>query len=252
MKKLLYTIAFAICLPTLTNAQYADGLSEISMFALRNLDPNSQVYIMSNHKNKVVGTQYKNGEWTKGQIRLKEIDAFSEVVEILLNLEDHRMYFRFLDTPDRIGELSSAEVAAAKLFLEKGDTLYYEVHDLNRRIREAPLGVKFYQILHAGDYVLLHLEDRYMRREAYIENLGMVRRPDEYKSRDAYYLIKGRRFHQMGKNLKSFEKAFPRYRRHLKDLAKENKLKLSREDDFAKMVALIEMNEPRWTTKRKN
>lgn len=245
MKKYLFLIGF-LFLISQSEAQYSTSLSEVSMSALGNLDPNSPIYFITKGDKPVIGSQYKGDEWTRGQIRLKDINAFSETVEILLDLEQHKLYFRFMDKPDDIGELKTDEVAALIMMFE-GDTLMYEVHDLNKRIGDAPEGMKYYRILHAGDYVLLNLENKYMRREAYVENLGLVRRPDEYKERNYYFLIKGNKFHKISKNLKSFDSVFPKHRENLKDLVKSNRLKLSKDADLIKFVTLIERNEPQWS-----
>lgn len=225
------------------------GLSDISMNALANLDPNSPIYIVSSGGN-IQGSQFKFDDWQTGRIRLKSIDAFSEEVDIMLDLENHAFYFRFKDQPDNIGQLAPKEIAGLML-MDKLDTLYYEVHNLNKRAHEGPNGDKFYQILYAGDMVLLYLEEKYLRKEEYIENLGLVRRPDVYKSRHEYFIIRDKRLFPVKRNLKSIEKVFPKDAQEIRNLAKQNDLKLNNDEDFAKLVSMIDQRNQNGLLKKK-
>lgn len=220
------------------------------MTALGNLDPNSPIYIMSSGGLKVDGSQFKHDDWVDGRIRLKKINAFSEIVDVLLDLENHEVYFRFKNDPENIGKLQPNELDAIVMYSVE-DTLLYEVHDLYKQAHEGPVGSKFYEILYAGESILLHLENKYLRKEEYVENLGLVRRPNVYKSLHEYYMIKGRRLYEMRRNVKAFEKVFPRQASQIKKLVKENKIKLSKDDGMARLMQLIEKEQANWALKRK-
>ena len=246
MKKLFSILICCFLLMDLLNAQ----LSDQSLTALGNLDPNSPIFVMSSQGMKIDGSQFKNDDWMNGRIRLKKINAFSEVVDVLLDLENHEIYYRFKDDSENIGQLRIDELDAVVMYPEM-DTLMYEVHDLYKRAHEGPSGKKFYEILYAGENTLLHLENKYLRKEEYVENLGMVRRPNVYKSRHAYYLIKGRRLYEMRRNVKSFEKVYPEYASMIKQRVKEEKIKLSQEEGMAQLMQLIEEEKVNWKRKRK-
>ena len=249
MKKLLSFIIFCFFFSSTIFAQ-GTGLSDQSLTALGNLDPNSPIFVMSSEGMKIDGSQFKNDDWMDGRIRLNKINAFSEVVQVLLDLENHEIYFRFKDDTENVGQLRTDELDAVVMYAES-DTLMYEVHDLNKRAHEGPAGKKFYEILYAGENILLHLENKYLRKEDYVENLGMVRRPNIYKSRDAYYLIKGRRLHEVRRNVKSFEKVYPQYASQIKQLVKDEKIKVSKEAGMAQLMQLIEEEQVNWKSKRK-
>ena len=243
-------ILFLCVLGALQLKSQGTGLSDQAMFALGNLDPNSAIFVVSREGMKIEGTQFKNDDWTDARIRLKKINTFSEIVEVLLDLENQELYFRFKNDKENLGKLLPDDLDALVLYIP-GDTLLYEVHDLYKRAHAGPPGSKFYEILYAGKNILLHMERKYLRKEDYIENLGMVRRPNIYKSLHAYYLIKGRRLVEVRRNEKSIEKAFPEYASEIRKLVKSEGLRVNREEDMARLIQLIEANEVNWAPQRK-
>jgi hypothetical protein len=55
----------------------------------------------------------------------------------------------------------------------------------------------------------------------------------------------------MRRNLKAFEKVFPRHASAIKKLVKENINKVSKEEGMAKLMQLIEKEQANWALKRK-
>lgn len=186
--------------------------------------------------NRTEGTPYWNDGWMTGRIRFDGQTAFSEPLNVLLDLEKGELYIR-LET-GFVGEfpmemLHEVEVHGA------ADTIRYHAYDLRKQFGAGDAGYRFYHLLHKGDdYWLLHQPVKYLRREEYIENLGMVRRPDKYMDTNKYWVYDGRKLVEVKKNLRQLTNALPDQATNIKQIVKDYDIDLDK--DFGLLFRLLD------------
>lgn len=185
---------------------------------------------------KAEGTPYWNDGWTTGRIRFGDQPEFSETLNVLLDLEKNELYIR-LET-GFVGEFPMEMLGAVEVH-SPADTMVYETFHLRAKFAQGDAGHRFYSVLHRGDnYTVLHQPVKYLRREEYIENLGMVRRPDKYMDTNKYWVIDGTQLVEVKKNVRQLSGAFPAKASAIKRLVKEHQLDLDK--DLGRLFQLLE------------
>ncbi len=184
------------------------------------------------------GTPFLFDDWRNGRVKLKEQDVFSEQVGVILDLQDNRIYVQLAS--EFVSEFPVEKIRAVEIYNEQ-DTLLYETYDLGNYYGVGPKGIRFYQILHRGDYTLLHGEKKYLRREEYVEKFGIVERPNEFKSIHSYWLDNGRTIKKLKKRKSGLKDAlYGKDARKAKRIIKANDLNIKKDEDLASFFAILE------------
>lgn len=185
------------------------------------------------------GNRFLYDDWKPGRVLFDGYDYLSEEIDMVIDGEFERLYILFEDESE--GQLPLAQIQRIEVYPSEGDTVNYMVQDLGRLSSEAEKGLRFYEVLHRGDkFTVLHHERKYLRKEEYMENVGIVRRPDEYKSLHSYYLISGNELHKVKKSRRSIEKAIPKYKRDIRQVTSATDNKLKDNQDMARFFADLE------------
>lgn len=189
--------------------------------------------------NRTEGTPFLYEEWAPGRIRFEGQPNYSEILDVLPDLETNILNIRL--SSGYIGEFPMDRLDAVTIYGPDQDTVALEIQDLNVLFGLGDPGRRFYQILHRGDrYLVLHQPIKYLRREEYVENLGMVRRPDKYMERNQFWVFDGATLIEVKNNIRSISKAFPRHEATIKRLVRANDLDLSEHDDLGRLFSLLE------------
>lgn len=188
--------------------------------------------------NRTEGTPYLYDAYTPGRIRFEGQPNFSEMLDVLLDLDDNQLFVKL--STGFIGEFPLEYLDAVQVYGEK-DTLAFEALNLQELFGEGDYGRRFYRVLHRGDrYLVLHQPIKYLRKEDYVENLGMVRRPDKYMERNQYWVFDGASIYEIKSNLRQISKVFPRKAATMKRLVRTHELNLNNQDDLGRLFAMLE------------
>jgi hypothetical protein len=240
MKKVLLCSALALFTVCLVNAQTPDGnLKDFySVNQLANLNPKSTGFPAFSNIDRTEGTPFLFKEWRTGQVQVRGGDKLSDPMGIAVDLDNHVLYVQLGE--DRYGDLPIRKVQMFTL-TDENKTYWYEVHDLDKEYGVGPQGLKYYEVLHNGDnYLLLHYEDKYLRKESHVENLGMVRRPDKFMSLHSYFVYDGKQLVQVKKSSRSIRRALPKKSKLIKKLIDKHDLRMKDEEDFVRLFMLLD------------
>ncbi len=189
--------------------------------------------------NRTEGTPFLHEEWAPGRIRFEGQPNYSEILDVLPDLESNILNIQL--SSGYIGEFPMDRLDAVTVYGPEQDTTVLEIQDLNELFGVGDPGRRFYEVLHRGDrYLVLHQPIKYLRREEYVENLGMVRRPDKYMDRSQFWVFDGASLIQVKNNMRSISKAFPRKAATIKRLVRTNDLDLGNDDDLGRLFSLLE------------
>lgn len=189
--------------------------------------------------NRTEGTPFLYDDWAPGRVRYEGQPNNSEILDILPDLENNQLNIRL--SSGYIGEFPMDRLDAVIVYGPDQDTVAYEIQDLHELFGIGDHGRRFYQVLHRGSrYLVLHQPIKYLRREEYVENLGMVRRPDKYMERNRYFIFDGTQLLEVKNNLRNISKAFPRKASTIKRLVRTNDLDLGNNEDLGRLFALLE------------
>ena len=185
------------------------------------------------------GHRFLFDDFVPGRVLFSGYEYLSEEVDLVIDGEFGRLYILFEDETE--GQLPLAQIQRIEVYPTVGDTVNYMVQDLGRLSSDASDGLRFYEVLHRGEqFTVLHHERKYLRKEEYMENVGIVRRPDEYKSLHSYYLIFDDELHKIKKNRRTIEKALPKYKRTIRQVEDATDNKLKDNDDLAQFFTDLE------------
>ncbi len=191
--------------------------------------------------NRTEGTPYLHDAYTPGRIRFEGQPNFSEVLDVLLDLEKNQLYVKL--STGFIGEFPLDRLDVVQVYGPQ-DTLAFEALNMQELFGEGDYGRRFYRVLHRGDrYLVLHQPIKYLRKEDYVENLGMVRRPDKYMERNQYWVFDGASIYEIKSNLRQISKVFPRKAATMKRLVDTHDLNLNNQDDLGRLFLLLEEQE---------
>ena len=241
----LFLLLFCLCGSTIfaqINGSAEPSLSQeaISSFSfIRPTGPTLDNLADYGKINRTEGTPFLHDEWAPGRIRFEGQPSFSELLDVLPDLESNLLYIRL--SSGYIGEFPMERLDAIEVYGPDQDTVTFEIQNLQELFGQGGYGRQFYEILHRGGrYMVLHHPEKYLRREEYVENLGMVRRPDKYMDRSEYYVFDGTRLVEVKTNLRSVSKAFPRQASTIKRLVRTHDLDLGENEDLGRLFALLE------------
>ncbi|MEZ4985653.1 MAG: hypothetical protein R2795_11560 [Saprospiraceae bacterium] len=100
-------------------------------------------------------------------------------------------------------------------------------------------GYRFYKVLYRSDkFLVLHQPIKYLRKEEYIENLGMVRRADKYMDTNKYWVFDGTVLHEVKTNQRQLTSEFPQFASQIKQIIKAEQLDLNK--DLGRLFELLE------------
>lgn len=188
--------------------------------------------------NRTEGTPYLYDAYTPGRIRFEGQPNFSELLDVLLDLEKNQLYVKL--STGFIGEFPLNQLDAVQVYGTQ-DTLTFEALNMQELFGEGDYGSRFYRVLHRGDrYLVLHQPIKYLRKEDYVENLGMIRRPDKYMERNQYWVFDGASIYEIKSNLRQISKVFPRKAATMKRLVNTHDLDLNKQDDLGRLFLLLE------------
>lgn len=191
--------------------------------------------------NRTEGTPYLYDAYTPGRIRFEGQPNFSEALDVLLDLEKNQLFVKL--STGFIGEFPLDRLDAVMVYGPQ-DTLTFEALNMRELFGEGDYGRRFYRVLHRGDrYLVLHQPIKYLRKEDYVENLGMIRRPDKYMERNQYWVYDGASIYEIKSNLRQISKVFPRKAAAMKRLVNANDLDLNNQNDMGRLFMLLEAEE---------
>lgn len=239
---LLFTLVAALCCSFLLSAQETATSSEQSIAKLSFIRPGGPTLSeLSNYGkvNRTEGTPYLYDNFTPGRIRFEGQPNFSELLDVLIDLEKNELFVKL--STGFIGEFPLERLDVVQVYGPEGDTLAFEALNMQELFGEGSYGRRFYKVLQRGDrYLVLHQPIKYLRREDYVENLGMVRRPDKYMERNQYWVFDGSSIYEIKSNLRQISKVFPRKAATMKRLVRTHDLNLNDHADLGKLFALLE------------
>ncbi len=233
------TLVFLLYLLSVPAPAQTGGGEPGSVLNLSYLSPASLQLSEFSAVNRVEGSPYFRESWDPGRILFGEYEDFSEKLGIALDLEAHQLYVK-LDN-GFVGKLPIEKIEAVRIYLE-ADSILWRALDLEATYGDGPKRRQYYEVVYEGEkLVFLHGQNKYLRREDYVENLGMVRRPDKYMSRDTYWLIRGKRLTGLKNcNERALRKAMPDLNGRIKKLAKSNDLDLKTYTDVRRLFEILE------------
>ncbi|MEM1215418.1 MAG: hypothetical protein AAGJ82_07030 [Bacteroidota bacterium] len=231
---LITTAVFSQAQPSGTASQ-----TQTNMAFLRPGGPTLSDLANYGSKNNVDGTPYLFDDWEGGRVRFEGQPNFSEQLDVLLDLEVHQLNVKL--STGFIGEFPMERLDAVEVHTSNGDTVNYEIHNLQELFGAGDYGRRFFRVLHRGEgYLLLHQPNKYLRREADIENLGMVRRPDKYLERNRYWLYDGVRMIEVKRNQRQLMRQLPAKASTMKRLIRAHDLDVSEDEGLARLFELME------------
>lgn len=201
------------------------------------INPNSPGFPTFSNVDRTKGTPYLLDGWQEGQLQFGQNGNFSSTVEIAYNMEVDQLIVKLSD--GQVGYFPLQYLTAMHIFHE-GDTLKYEPHNLKKDFGNGPIGYKMYKVLHRGDDMLLQYPRKFLRKEKYVENLGMVRRPDLYQQLNSYWYYNGKQVVEIKKSVKAIQKAIPRKAATIKRIVKKEKINVKNTEDLGRLFALLE------------
>jgi hypothetical protein len=239
-KKTLLLFLCCLGLQLSTYAQEPSSQNDVSKLGfIRPQGPSLSDLANYGKVNRTEGTPYLYDEYAPGRIRFEGQANSSEILDVLLDLENNQLFVQL--STGFIGEFPMEYLDEVTVFGPEGDTLLYEVHNIHELFGQGDLGRRFYRVLHRGEkYLLLHQPIKYLRREDYVENLGMVRRPDKYMERNQYWLFDGGNLIEIKRNQRAIERALPSKASAIKRLVRTNDLNLKDEVDIGRLFELLE------------
>lgn len=219
------------------SAQDTQLVTQESISRLGYIKPGGAGFGTFSNVDRVEGNPFFMEDWQEGRIRFEGQVNYSEDLELLLDMDDNHCYIR-LSTGFE-GEFPMGRLDVVEVFTP-ADTLVFDVLNLKELFGEGEPGRKFYRILHREEYMVIHQPIKYLQREKYIENLGMVRRPDKYEETNRYFVFDGSSLFQVKRNVRSLTKTFPRKSSQIKRLIRTHNLDLKVDADLAQLFALLE------------
>ncbi|MCB0637856.1 MAG: hypothetical protein KDC54_14610 [Lewinella sp.] len=239
MKFSPHALFVLLLLPLFGFAQDTQIVTQESISRLAYLNPGGPGFSTFSTVDRTEGTPYLRDDWQMGQIRFEGQTNFSEDLELLMDLENSHLYIRL--SSGFSGEFPLERLNEVRVFTEEADTLSYETMNLYNLFGAGPRITQFYRVLYRSEqYLMLHHPSKYLRREEYIENLGMVRRPDKYMDQNDYWLYNGETVVEVKRKSRSLEEALPSRSRDLRGLIRENNLDLDNDADLARLFSLLE------------
>lgn len=182
------------------------------------------------------GHRFLFNDFLPGRVLFTGYEYLSEEIDMVIDGENDRLHILFEDETE--GQLPLSQVQAIEVYHGEGDTVEYVVQDLSKITSEAGKGLRFYERLYGGeDFVVLHHERKYLRKEEYMENVGIVRRPDEYKTLHSYFVVHEGKVVKIKKNRRKIEKALPAYKKQIKQIVKQTNNKLKDNADLRQLFA---------------
>lgn len=184
------------------------------------------------------GTPFLAEKWQYANIKVE--DGYSKEVQVALDLEDQILFLKLSN--DKEFQIPNNKLKGLRIEQEDKTYLELESHNLLATYGIGPKGYKYYEPLHKGEkYTLWELHTKFLRKEEYMENLGMVRRPNEYKSLYEYWLLneKGELL-RLKRNVKALGKILPKEAKRIKAIVKQQGLNLKDNNDFGKLFAALE------------
>ena len=203
------------------------------------INPNSPGFPTFSNVDRTEGTPYLLDGWQDGQLRFGQNGNYSSTVQIAFNMEKDQLIVQLSD--GKAGFFPLQYLHSMRIFNE-GDTLHFESHNLKKAYGNGPNGYKMYRVLHRGEGALLHYPRKFLRKEKYVENLGIVRRPDIYQQLNTYWYYDGKEVVEVKKTVKSLQKAVPKKAATIKRLIKKQKLNIKDNDELGRLFALLEMD----------
>jgi hypothetical protein len=180
-------------------------LTGYSLAQIGNISANQPgIASFSNIDRSPEGSPFLYDDWMTGRILLNGHDDYSEDIPIMVDLLNHHLYIMIG------GKITPIPTKYFEAFQISGNALTetFEVHDMQKEYRITPPGSNFYRVLHRGRYLLLQEHSKYIRREKEIENLGLIRRPDEFKSLKSYILVADGSISRIKKKAEIFRECF--------------------------------------------
>ena len=201
------------------------------------INPNTPGFPTFSNVDRTKGTPFLLDGWQRGQVKFGQNQQFSSELDIAFNMEQDQLIIRLSD--GQAGYFPLVYLHSLKIFSE-GDTLYFEAHNLKKTYGDGPAGHKLYSVLHRGENTLYQYTRKFLRREKYVENLGMVRRPDIYQELNSYWYVNGQQVVEVKKNVKALRKAIPQKANTIKKLVKKENINLKESAELGRLFALLE------------
>lgn len=185
------------------------------------------------------GHRFLFNDFLPGRILFTGYEYMSEEIDMVIDGENDRLHILFEDETE--GQLPLSQIQAIEVYHGEGDTVEYVVQDLSKFTSEARKGPRFYERLYGGeDFVILHHQYKYLRKEEYIENVGIVRRPDEYRTLKSYFVVHDGEVIKIKKNRRKIQKALPAYKKEIKQIVKQTDNKLKDNEDLRQLFAQLD------------
>ena len=233
-------IASTIYILLVFNAWSQDRqVTQLNLEQLAKTSPSTSGFMtFDNNGTKIKGTPHLFDDWRTGRVRLEGEEYFTKEVDVILDLRDNQVYVQL--NGGLVVEFPASKVIAVEIYNEK-DTFLFETYDLYAYYGIGPKRLRFYEILHRGEYTVLHLHKKFLRKEEYIEKVGIVERPDEFRSLHSYWFNNGKSIKKVKKSTTSVKRVVTTIdARNVNRIIKNNDLKIKKDKDFGTLFRLLE------------
>lgn len=235
----ILTLLLVFGLYNLAGAQPDRLINDQNFTRLAFASPGSHVLITTNRPQlHIENTPFYNENWLPGRVKIIGHDTFSRWAGVILELDKGELYVQLEE--DFISNFPLRWVNLLQID-ESGKITTFMVRDLFSDHNAGPKGHKFYEIIHLGEkYTLLKCHTKFLRKEDYVENLGMVRRPNKYMELYSYWVLAGNSLRPAGANKAAMKKAIPEKANRIDSYVKSKKLQLKKKEGLAQLMQLLE------------
>ncbi len=188
----------------------------------------------------IQGTPFLFEDWRLGSIKFIKQDTFSAPVKLNVDLITQVVTVQLRN--GTAGEMSASYIQGLKVL--DPDTKSSRQYLVAREgdiegVRSVRL--KFYEILHKGEFTFLKLVEKKFKKADFQGAYSADRRYDEFLTQESYWLqIPGKPFEKVALKRKNIEKALAGYEDRVSTITKKNKLNLNQEEDIAQLISLLE------------
>lgn len=229
----LFTSAFLYGQPQTT-------FTENDLRDLSNLGPNSPgIRTIDLTYEGVKGTTFLSENWEEGAFQLKGQEAFSQDINIQIDLVKQLVFFRMNN--GFVGTISPTKLNAIRL--NKGTDQYRifrvypeaEVEGTNTK------KMKFYEELYTGSFTLLEHHYKLFREANYKSAYATGNPYDEYLDESSLWLREaGNDYRKIKVKKKVIEKSLPGYANQIKKVMKSEKLSLQGTEDLVQLLHALQ------------
>lgn len=221
-------------------SQPQTNYTENDLRDLSNLGPNSPgIRTIDLTYEGIKGTTFLSEDWQKGAFQLKDKEAFSQDIHIMIDLVKNLVYYRLNN--GFIGSLSPTKLDAIRLNTGEDQYRVFRVYPEAKVEGSNTKQVKFYEELYSGSFTLLKHHYKLFREANYKSAYATGKPYDEYFDQNSLWLQeKGQAFHKVKIKKKAIVNALPSYGAQVQKTLKSKKLPLQSEEDLIQLLETLQ------------